>query len=324
MSGATNAAPATSLTVALCTHNHARRLEKTLHGLGRLVPPENPWELLIVDNASTDATPQVVASPGWRTPGTIVRIVREDRLGLSNARNRAIREATGEYIVFMDDDETPDPQWLRACERIILAHRPDALGGRIEVEFEDGERPSWLQDELLGFLGKLDHGGDARQLEERATPIFGGNFAFRRRVFAEIGMFDADLGRRGRANTGGEDTEIYRRMIEAGRTVWWVPQAVIHHRIEANKLRRRYFLDLHFRQGRTEGIQKRGGGSRVPPAYLVPQLWRAIRAALGQRLGSGRDTSLRKEMNVAYFLGMLCGWACGKSGSSQPDHATVR
>jgi glycosyltransferase involved in cell wall biosynthesis len=240
-----------------------------------------------------------------------VRVVHEEKLGLSNARNRAIREAAGEYIVFMDDDETPHPDWLRAYERLILTERPDALGGRIEVMFEDGERPPWLQDELLGFLGQLDHGHAACCLVDPATPIFGGNFAFRKEVFARIGTFDAGLGRKGVVNVGGEDTEMFRRMIGAGCHVWWVPDAVIHHRIQAAKLRRGYFLDLHFRQGRTEGIRKRGDASRIPPAYLFRQLLRAVRTALSHRFSLGRNASLRKEMNVAYFIGYLYGWAFG-------------
>ena len=309
----TNARPGTSLTVALCTHNHRERLARTLRGLAQLAPPASPWELLIIDNASTDGTSQLVMTTDWRTPEMNVRVVREEKLGLSNARNRAIQEATGEFIVFMDDDESPDPHWLGAYERIILAERPDALGGRIEVMFEDGRRPTWLQDELLGFLGQLDHGGAARRLAAPDTPIFGGNFAFRKDIFARIGTFDAGLGRKGSDNTGGEDTEIYRRMIASGCNIWWVPDAVICHRIQAGKLRRRYFLDLHFRQGRTQGLRKRGSASRLPPAYLVLQLWRAIKNALSERFSRGSNASLRKEMNVAYFLGYLCGWACGKS-----------
>jgi glucosyl-dolichyl phosphate glucuronosyltransferase len=301
----------TSLTVALCTHNHKDRLQHTLRALSRLEPPDSPWELLLVDNACTDGTTELVAATDWRVPDIEVRVLREEKLGLSNARNRAIQDATGEYIVFMDDDETPDPSWLRAFEQVILAERPDALGGRIEVMFEDGKRPPWLQDELLGFLGKLDHGGVARRLTEPATSIFGGNFAFRRDTFARIGAFDTALGRKGAANVGGEDTEIYRRLIGAGCVVWWVPDAVIYHRIQATKLTRSYFLDLHFQQGYIEGSRRRGNRSRLPPAYLFPQLWRALKSVLSQRLSLGRDASLRKEMNVAYFVGVVVGWMYG-------------
>ena len=235
------------------------------------------------------------------------RIVREEKLGLSNARNRALSEANGEYLLFMDDDETPDPAWLIAYERAMREYQPDALGGRIEVFFEDGVRPGWLQDELLGFLGELNH-GEACWLTERATPIFGGNFAFRRSVFERIGNFDARLGRQGSANIGGEDTEIYRRLLEHGCRVRWVPDAIINHRIQTPKLRRNYFLDLHFHQGQMEGQRKRGNQSRLPPKYLWPQLARAYGRALSQRLHHGSDHSLRLEMNAAYFTGYVFGW----------------
>jgi glycosyltransferase involved in cell wall biosynthesis len=295
------------ITVALCTHNHADRLVRTLANLAHLKPPASPWELLVIDNASTDSTPALLAAGAWRPAGMDVRIVREEKLGLSNARNRALQDARGEYILFMDDDETPDPAWLTAYEEAMREYQPDALGGRIEVFFEDGARPHWLQDELLGFLGKLDHGG-ARWLTERVTPIFGGNFAFRRGVFERIGHFDARLGRQGAANIGGEDTEIYRRLLEHGCRVRWVPQAIIHHRIQTPKLRRGYFLDLHFRQGRVEGARKRSHGSRLPPRYLAPQILRAYGRALTKRMREGPDSSLRLEMNAAYFTGYVLGW----------------
>lgn len=295
------------LTIALCTHNHADRLARTLADLTHLQSPNQLWEFLVIDNASNDSTPQLLAATSWRPVGAEVRIVREEKLGLSNARNRALLEARGDYLLFMDDDETPDPAWLTAYEQAMLAHQPDALGGRIEVLFEDGARPNWLQDELLGFLGKLDH-GEARWLTERATPIFGGNFAFRRSVFERIGNFDTRLGRQGTANIGGEDTEIYHRLLEHGCHVLWVPEAIIHHRIQTPKLRRSYFLDLHFRQGRMEGARKRGSASRMPPFYLIPQLARAHGRALMQRFKQGAHHSLRQEMNAAYFVGYFLGW----------------
>ncbi|MBU1691273.1 MAG: glycosyltransferase [Gammaproteobacteria bacterium] len=298
-------------TVALCTHNHAPRLACTLRALAGLIQPEQPWEFLVIDNASTDDTAAILADISWRFPGPEVRMVREEKLGLSNARNRAIAEARGEYIIFIDDDETPDPEWLRAHEGAIQQARPDALGGRIDVMFEDGRRPPWLADELLGFLGKLDHGGPQRQLTDPKTPIFGGNFGFKKNVFDKIGLFDAGLGRKGTDNTGGEDTEIYHRLLDAGCRVWWAPGAIINHRIQVGKLTRRYFLDLHYREGRTEGFRARGKRSRIPPLYLYPQLWHAIWNAFVVWRSGGHNATLRKEMNIAYFVGYILGWALG-------------
>lgn len=303
-----HAASVGSLTVAVCTHNRAQPLATTLAGIAALERPTTRWELLVVDNASTDGTPALLERDDWRPAGAAVRAVREDALGVANARNRAMREAAGDYVVFIDDDESPDPQWLVAYERAIRAWQPDALGGPIDVQFVDGERPAWLTDELLGFLGKLDHGPAPVALTGPGTPIFTGNSAFRKAAVDKLGMFDAALGRRGQANEGGEDVDLYRRMAAAGCTMRWVPDARIYHRIHAGKLRRGYFLDLHFRQGRMEGRRDRGGRSRVPPAYLLPQLWRAATAGLRERIGRGSAFSLRKEMNVAYFAGYVSGW----------------
>jgi len=295
------------ITVALCTHNHADRLPRTLADLGKLTPPSSPWEILLVDNASTDATPALLTDTTWRPPDVSVRIVREQQLGLSNARNRAIKESRGKYLLFVDDDETPDRQWLTAYEHAMLAHAPDALGGRIDVLFEHGERPSWLQDELLGFLGHLDHGEDC-WLNDPDTPFYGGNFAVRVDLFPEVGDFDADLGRKGEVNTGGEDTEFYRRLVASNYKVRWVPDAIINHRIRADKLWKSYFLDLHYRQGMSEGSRTRGNRKRLPPKYLFGQLARAIKIALQHRFEQGKDHSLRLEMNATYFLGYIKGW----------------
>lgn len=299
-------------TVALCTHNHAGRLVRTLADLRSLRMPEAPWELLVIDNASTDSTATLLTSHQW-PPSWSVRVVHEEKLGLSNARNCAIREARGEYVIFVDDDETADPEWLRAFESLVRDHAPDAFGGRIEVLFE-GERPRWLADELLGFVGQLNRAETVAPLTDPSGSFHGGNFGLRKAVCESIGAFDAALGRKGTDNTGGEEVDFYRRLLAGGFKVWWTPDAVIYHRIESDKLKRSYFLDLHFRQGRSEAIRRRGSASHVPPRYLVPQLWRAFVAVLRQWRASGRDATVRKQMNVAYFLGLILGWAFGRSG----------
>jgi len=296
------------VTVGLCTHNHLDRLKVTLAALQVLDGPPDGWELLVVDNASTDGTAEYLASAVWQPQGAVARVVREAKLGLSNARNCAIAQATGEYLLFIDDDETPHAQWLVNYAVAMVEHQPDALGGPIDVRFVGGERPAWLLDELLGFIGKIDHGGGGRWLTAPDTPIFGGNFAFRRTVFDRIGNFDAVLGRLGTANFGGEDIEIYERLLQADCKVRWVHDALIFHRVESPKLRRRYFLDLHFKQGRLEGAKARAQRSRMPPMFLVPQLARAVKAAVKQRISVGPNACLRKEMNVSYLLGYAAGW----------------
>ncbi len=303
-------------TVALCTHNHGDRLVRTLADLRELRAPDAPWELLFVDNACSDDTPSLLSREAWPA-GWQVRAVREEKLGLSNARNCALHEARGEYLIFIDDDETPDPGWLRAFETLIRDHAPDAFGGRIEVLFEGG-RPVWLTDDLLGFLGQLNRSDVVAPLTEPGTSFHGGNFGVLRKVCEAVGAFDPMLGRKGSDNTGGEEVDFYRRLLAAGSSVWWTPDAVIHHRIQAAKLKRSYFLDLHYRQGRMEAIRRRGSASRVPPKYLVPQLGRALYGLLQQWSARGWNATVRKAMNVAYFLGYLSGWAFGENAELRP------
>ncbi|MDP2785862.1 MAG: glycosyltransferase family A protein [Sulfurimicrobium sp.] len=295
------------LTLSICTHNHLAALKQTLAGLHDLHSPEGPWELLIIDNASTDGTGAWLAQDGWKRMDIDCRVVQESRLGVAHARNRALTEAKGEYVVFLDDDETPEPDWLVNLEQVIDVHQPVAIGGRIRAHLPGG-RPDWLTDELLGFLGELDYGPAERELSEISTPIFTGNAVFHRQTVLDVGGFDGNLGRRGNIQSGGEDTELYRRLIKLKKPVRWTPQAVIHHRIEPWKLRRTYFLQLHYHQGRMEGACKRGPASRIPPLYLIPQVIRAYWRALALRLRQGAKHSLRLEMNAAYFTGYVVGW----------------
>ena len=296
--------------LAICTHNHRAALQQTLAELKSLHIPDGTWELLIVDNASTDGTSEWLAQGTWQLQDIPCRCVQESALGVANARNRALHEAKGEYVVFLDDDETPEQDWLQQIEHIIDLHRPAAVGGRICAQLP-AKRPAWLSDQLLGFLGELDYGPGIQILTKPSTPIFTGNAAFHRQTVIESGDFDATLGRRGGIQSGGEDTELYRPLVMLGKTILWAPKAVIHHRIEPWKLRRGYFLQLHYRQGRMEGACKRGAGSRIPPLYLYPQVARAYGRALTMRLKQGANQSLRLEMNAAYFTGYLLGWVKG-------------
>ncbi len=87
-------------TVAMCTHNHVDQLQRTLADLRALKQPARAWEFLVIDNRCSDGTSELLARHDW-PPGWTVRIVREEQLGLSNARNRAIDEARGEYLIFI-------------------------------------------------------------------------------------------------------------------------------------------------------------------------------------------------------------------------------
>ncbi|MBS0174817.1 MAG: glycosyltransferase family 2 protein [Nitrospira sp.] len=296
------------LTLAICTHNHLPALRTTLASLHDLRLPRAPLDILVIDNASTDGTADWLVQTQWQRPDIPSHLTREPRLGVANARNRALIEAEGDYVIFLDDDETPDVDWLNHLEKVIEDYHPAAIGGRIRALLP-GPRPAWLQDELLGFLGELDYGPAGCPLTETSTPIFTGNAAFHRQTVLDMGGFDGTLGRRGATQSGGEDTDLYRRLVGVGKLVRWAPDAVIWHRIEHWKLRRWYFLTLHYHQGHMEGSRQRGSASPgMPPKYVFAQLLRAYWRALRLRLAKGAAHSVRQEMNAAYFSGLVAGW----------------
>lgn len=259
-------------TVALCTWNRAARLEHALARLAELDATGVTWELLVIDNASTDHTPAVLAGASSTLP---LRSEREPQLGIAHARNRAMRAANGCWILWLDDDVLVDPGWLQAY-RVAVQRRREAafLGGPIHPRFER-EPPPWLSanlDRLAGVYAMRDLGPDPIELDPLHVP-WGPNMAVRTDVARRV-PYDPRLGLVGRDRVGGVETRHLRQLIDLGHRGWWVPQARVEHVIGADRLTlshvRRYFEGM----GRTVGL-KHGAG--------LPDTWfRAL--ALERRL----------------------------------------
>ncbi|HUF28157.1 MAG TPA: glycosyltransferase [Gemmatimonadaceae bacterium] len=219
------------VSVVVCTSNRAAVLRRALEHLRRLaIPPELAWELLIVDNNGADDTEHVVANVAAALP---VRMVREPRPGLSHARNRAIDEAGGDYVIWIDDDVLVEPQWLAAYVD-AFGRWPDAalFGGPIAPQF-DARPPRWARHVLPragGVFGLLDLGPNPVELEIEGLRIpFGGNFAMRVSELRQH-RFDPRLGRRPSDNSGvGEEIEVMEAVLGSGASGWWVPAARVRH-----------------------------------------------------------------------------------------------
>jgi glycosyltransferase involved in cell wall biosynthesis len=202
-------------------------LGQTLEQLTRVVDPGVPWEVIVVNNNSTDATDAIIAAFATRLP---IRGIVEPRAGLSNARNRAVDEACGEYIVFTDDDVLVEPEWLVAYDAAFRRY-PDAgqFGGPIDPWFE-GAPPDWLRESfsLIGpAFAAIDHGRDPRRLDDD-HPAFGANIAARTAVLRQY-RFDPSLGRTGNNMLSGEETTLFAAMRRDGVIGWWVPGARVRH-----------------------------------------------------------------------------------------------
>src|SRR5579863_433252 len=181
-------------TVILCTYNRCASLKTALDSVvSQVLPQSVEWELLVVDNNSTDATREVIQDYVSRHPG-LVRYVFEGRQGKSNALNRGIHEAKGDILAFVDDDVVAEPDWLQNLIAPLRDAEFAGVGGRI-VAPVDFAPPRWLALEgphsLAGVLALYDKGREGAELKE---PPFGTNMAFRKDVFGKLGLFHPDIG----------------------------------------------------------------------------------------------------------------------------------
>lgn len=249
------------VTVSICTWNRSALLRQTLTQMTRLrVPPGIEWELIIVNNNCTDATDDVIESFSRQLP---IRRLFEQEPGLSNARNHAIRHATGEYILWTDDDVLVDEEWLAAyCE--AFSRFPDAafFGGPIEPWFEE-ESPSWLA-QVLPFVGSAYA---LRALGDQPCPFsmdvvpYGANFVVRKKEQVMY-SYDNALGVRPDSNMGGEEVALIWAMLDAGLAGWWVPQARVRHYIPRSRQTIRYLRRYFFGLGQWEARAMRSESNR--------------------------------------------------------------
>jgi glycosyltransferase involved in cell wall biosynthesis len=206
-----------------------------------VVPDDVEWEILVVDNNSTDQTSEVVNRISMLHPGRL-RIVCEPRQGLSFARNAGIRESHGEIIAFTDDDVIVEPTWLWNLAEPLNSHEWAGTGGRI-IPLWPSTPPDWLNIgslDLSGLYGAFDMGSTSIPLSK---PPFGANMAFRRETFKTYGYFRTDLGRSGERLLVGEETEYSERLLQNGERLIYRPDAVVHHRVQQYQMTKRYLLD---------------------------------------------------------------------------------
>jgi glycosyltransferase involved in cell wall biosynthesis len=194
------------------------------------VPPDVWWEILVIDNGSDDATGEVIASYAGRVP---LRSVRETAPGLSNARNRAVAEAGGAYIIWTDDDVLVDEGWLAAyCRAFRRWPDADIFGGPIEPLFE-GTPPAWIArvlEQIGPVYGRQTLGEEPVRLQPDKVGAgpYGGNMALTRTALLGF-PFDPQLGvQRGEYGIG-EETEVIKRMLLAGLDGWWTPEPKVRH-----------------------------------------------------------------------------------------------
>jgi glycosyltransferase involved in cell wall biosynthesis len=258
-------------------------------------------EVLIVDNNPSEATRSAfdLFVPTAPCP---LRYIPEPRRGVSFARNTGVREARGEYIAFVDDDCTVDPDWLRNIMSAFDRHACDIVQGKVLLSFEDSHVPEWIDQTDLANFALYDCGDEAIP----ATTIMGGNVCIRRSVFEEHGLFDVRLG--GGAAGSGEDLEFFQRIRDKDVKILYVPDVVVHHRIVAERLTEEALLDRYYRIGYSRALLQNGRhNGNLRSLYLQWKLLgRFIRRFYYDLVGNEiKEFKLRKR--IALHRGELAG-----------------
>ena len=243
-----------NITVLICTYNRQQSLARALDSIAKSrLPASLTWEILVVDNNSSDQTRKVIEEFCGRFPGRF-RYLLEPHQGKSYALNAGIGESRGEVIAFVDDDVTVEPTWLHNLAAPILSGEYVGTGGRILMEREYSP-PAWLplnDQRSLAPLVVFDLGTHACDLAE---PPFGTNMAFRRSLFDKYGGFRADLGPRPGSEIRSEDTEFGWRLLAAGERLGYEGSAVVYHEVTKHRLTKRYFLAWFFAKGRGDALE---------------------------------------------------------------------
>ena len=265
--------------VIVCTFNRSNALVGLLKSLLLMsVPQDVDWEVLVVDNNSTDTTKSVVESFVAQHPHRI-RYLFEGRQGKSFALNAAIQEADGEIVALTDDDVTCHTHWLAELIGAMEKFKCAGVGGKI-IPVWTVTKPSWFEDsgphKLTPAIVSFDLGSQPVPL--RIAP-FGANVAFRKSLFQKYGGFRTDLGLTAQDRIGGEDTEFCRRLMNAGESLYYAPEAIIYHPVENSRAQRSYFEAWYLGHGkasvRETGIPEDAMRYLGVPRYLLGNLFRS-------------------------------------------------
>ncbi|HET7208404.1 MAG TPA: glycosyltransferase [Terriglobales bacterium] len=233
-------------TVAICTYKRPAMLHGVLEslehqkGYGKV-----SWEVLVVDNDPCRSAKRV-ADQFALNKVLPLRYIHERKVGLSHARNCAVRESRGAIIAFLDDDVLVPPHWLAEMAHIFERTNADCVGGRVLVKWDEPpEAPvRACEKELVAFdKGNLDY-----PFEKRSVPI-GANLAIRTDVFDRESTFVCSLGRSHKTMLGGEEVELLFRLLKHGRQVWYSSGAYVMHRMAGERVKTDYYVRREYWNG---------------------------------------------------------------------------
>lgn len=240
------------LSVIICTYNRDKYIYNVLKSIAENDFSQDMYEIILVNNNSTDNTELECTRFQVDYPNVSFVYCVERNQGLSYARNRGIIESSNEILIYVDDDATVNKYYLSAYLN-FFANNPTiwAAGGPVEPVYETAE-PQWMSHYTKRLItGYVNRGKKQIEYTDGSYPG-GGNCAFRKEVFAKIGHFNVDLGRKGNSLVGAEEKDIFDKIQNMGGRYFYLPTPILYHIIPDTKLSKDYFYRLTFAIGVSE------------------------------------------------------------------------
>jgi glucosyl-dolichyl phosphate glucuronosyltransferase len=234
------------ISAVVCTHNRASTLSEALLSLDRQSLNPKWYEVIVVDNASTDNTREAFEAFSRRSNW---RYIHDPITGLSHARNTGWQNAEGTHVAFMDDDATANPDWLAKFIEAFDTFQPEpgCIGGRCFPIWETA-RPEWISDKMLGILS-IYHYAEVPTVVNERQGLSGCNIAYPKTVLQSAGGFREDLGRKGQSLRGGEEIFLRHQLDESGYCSVYHPGIQVNHTITAARTTKRWFKENAYWQG---------------------------------------------------------------------------
>lgn len=268
------------ISAIICTHNRDSYLGAAIDSL--LAQDFADFEIVVVDNASSDRTREVTESRSG------VKYVYEPVTGLSVARNTGAGVATGEILAYLDDDAVASPRWLSV---LYAAYKDDEklaiAGGKVTLIWPEGySAPAWLSEGLAGNLGAYDLGDKVVYIHNPGLTPRGLNYSIRSAFLEQIGGFNVNLGRVGKKLLSNEELLMTEQALKLGWQVAYLPDALVAHNVSPERLDQSWFLSRSWWQGISECYREEISG----------------RAGVGQ-LGRGSERLIRGLYKSLKYLG---------------------
>jgi glycosyltransferase involved in cell wall biosynthesis len=291
------------LTVLIATHDGADTLPEVLAAHSRLEPPPGGWKLIVVDNASTDATGEVVRSFAARLPLTYLF---EPKQGQNAARNRGLSEVEGDLLVLTDDDAIPRRDWLVRLRSAADEHRGFGIfGGVVRPRWSVPPDPRLLRwAPLQPCFALTDPAWEEGPI--KSDFVFSPNMVVRAELFLDGRRFDESIGPRRGSYPMGSETELTRRLTREGIRAWHVRDAVVEHAIQPGQMTIEWVLARAVRYGR--GQQRWRSAERprglVAAAPSLLRDWASLTARIALARGRGdEEETLRRRWDRNCVVG---------------------